>query len=166
MKKKAAVLGALALFAGAVFATASSSAGAAEEGTEIRSWHNNRCLTVAHFNAGDGASVHMYDCNGATTQKWVRDRGRLRNVFGNKCLVPSIGNGENGASLSMYTCDFGGAGGWQVFYRSAQAGEEGRIRTLVSPNRCIEISGGNWWQGASVQLWDCAGGNHQRWTAP
>jgi hypothetical protein len=35
---------------------------------------------------------------------------------------------------------------------------------MLSPNRCVEISGANWWQGASVQLWDCAGGNHQRWS--
>jgi hypothetical protein len=53
-----------------------------------------------------------------------------------------------------------------MFYRPASSNAEvGRIRSWLGGNRCVEIAGANWWQGASVQLWDCHGGGHQYWWA-
>jgi hypothetical protein len=168
MRKKAAVFAALALLAGTVFATTTASAGAAASGFQISSRLNNRCLTVSDFNSGNGAGVLMVDCQGAASQLWNWDSAQplhLRNVHTGKCLTVAWGNGDNGAALHSFDCnkDWGA----QMFYRpAATPAEVGRLRTMLSPNRCVEISGANWWQGANVQLWDCNGGNHQLWNAP
>lgn len=123
---------------------------------------------MSDFNAGNGAGVLMVDCQGAASQLWNWDPAQplhLRNVHTGKCLTVAWGNGDNGAALHSFDCnkDWGS----QMFYRPASTpAEVGRLRTMMSPNRCVEISGANWWQGANVQLWDCNGGNHQLWNAP
>jgi hypothetical protein len=162
MKKKAAVLAALALVIGGVLATTSASAGATQSGVQISSQFNNRCLTVSDFNTANGAGVLMVDCQGAASQLWNWDLGRLRNVHSNKCLTVAWGNGERGAALHMWDCQ-----DWvsQKFYRPGSPGNLGRVQTFLSGNRCVEIAGANWWQGASVQLWDCHEGRNQFWNA-
>lgn len=53
----------------------------------------------------------------------------------------------------------------QKFYRPGSPGNRGRVQTFLGGNRCVEIAGANWWQGASVQLWDCHEGRNQFWNA-
>lgn len=164
LKRKAAVLAALTLVAGGVFATTAASAGAAQSTFQISSRFNNRCMTAA--TGANGAGVIMVDCQGAVTQRWWWDGLRLRNADGGRCLTAAWGNGANGAALQMFDCQQNGPA-HQLFYRPASHDYEvGRLRSWLSGNRCVEIAGGNWWQGASVQLWDChTGGNHY-WNAP
>jgi hypothetical protein len=160
-KKLTTLLAGAALVVGGVFATTAASASPepaqaealtaqAEFPTPIRSQHNtNLCLTLAHFNAGDGASVHMYECNGADTQQWIfTGHAEIKSKFNGKCLDTSFGNHDNGASVAMFTCNGQPA---QMWYRPYG----GAIRTWQSGNRCLEISGANYWTGAALQLWDC-----------
>jgi hypothetical protein len=162
MRKKAAVLAALALVIGGVFATTSASAGATVIGQPIISKLNSLCLTVSDNNTGNGAGVIMVDCHGQLNQLWYWDNGHLRNSQTDKCLTVAWGNPEAGAALHMWDCQ--PAWNNQTFYRpGASPVEEGRIRTTLGGNRCVDISGGNRWQGASVQLWDCHEGANDYW---
>ena len=163
MRKKTAVLAALALVIGGVFATTSASAGAAQAGSPLISRLNGLCLTVSDGNTGLGAGVIMVDCRGHSNQLWYWESNlRLRSVQTNKCLTVAWGNNDNGASLHMWDCqsDWGS----QMFYRPWSTPEEqGHIRSFMGGNRCIDISGGNNRPGASVQLWDCHLGANNYW---
>ena len=37
------------------------------------------------------------------------------------------------------------------------------IRSEVADNRCLDISGANYTDGARIQLWECYGGQNQKW---
>jgi hypothetical protein len=159
--RKIALLASLALVSGGLLVGTSTSAGA-QAGAYIQSKFNGRCMTAA--TGQNGAGVIMVDCVNAPTQRWYWDGLRLRNADGGRCLTAAWGNGDNGAHLQMYDCQPSNPA-HQLFYRPASHSYEvGRIRSWMSGNRCVEIAGGNWWQGASVQLWDChTGGNHYWW---
>ena len=163
LMRKTAVLASLALVAGGVLVTTSASAGA-QATFQISSRFNNRCLTAS--TGANGAGIIVVDCQNAPTQRWYWDSLRLRNADGGRCLTAAWGNGANGAALQMYDCQ-PNSPAHQTFYRPASHSYEvGRIRSWMSGNRCVEIAGANWWNGASVQLWDCQTGNHHYWNAP
>ncbi len=158
--RKIALLASLAVVSGSLLATSSTTAGA-QTGFQILSRHNNRCLTAS--TAHEGAGVIMVDCQGAQTQRWYWDGLKLRNSTTGKCLSAAWGNGDNGAALHMSDC-WAGDNLFQMFYRPASHDYEvGRMRSFLGGNRCVEISGGNWWNGASVQLWDCHTGAFHYW---
>ncbi|WP_083267723.1 RICIN domain-containing protein [Lentzea guizhouensis] len=163
-RRGAVALASLSLVAGGVLATTTASAGAAQATFPITSRYNGRCMTAA--TGQNGAGVIMVDCQNAPTQRWYWDLGRLRNHDGGRCLTAAWGNLDNGAHLQMYDCQ-PNSPAHQIFYRPASRPEEvGRLRTWQHGNRCVEIAGANWWNGASVQLWDCHGGGNQYWNAP
>ena len=163
LKRKATFMAALTLVAGGVLVTTSSSA-EAQTTFQVSSRFNNRCMTAS--TGQNGAGIIMVDCQNAPTQRWYWDGLRLRNADGGRCLTAAWGNGDNGAHLQMYDCQANNPA-HQLFYRPASHDYEvGRIRSWLYGNRCVEIAGANWWQGASVQLWDCHGGGNQYWNAP
>ncbi|MBF6046494.1 hypothetical protein GO001_14875 [Streptomyces sp. NRRL B-1677] len=161
-------LSALVLVTGAFFATSSAAADNAREaqprarpaaaaaGFEIMSNLNNRCLNVAHFNTGNGASVQTYDCNGNPSERWTENGSEIRSDLSSKCLDLAIGNGDNGATVQMYDCVGLKQQGWHW------SGNE--IHTDLN-HRCLTITDANWWQGASVTVRDCVAGGaaHQQW---
>ena len=158
--RKAALLASLALVSGGLLVSTSASAGA-QTGALIQSRFNGRCMTAA--TAQEGAGVIMVDCQNAPTQDWYWDGLKLRNSSNGKCLSAAWGNGDNGAALQMFDC-WAGSNSFQMFYRPASHDYEiGRIRSFLGGNRCVEIAGANWWNGGSVQLWDCHGGGNQYW---
>lgn len=158
--RKVALLASLALLSGGLLVSTSASAGA-QSGVQILSRYNNRCLTAA--TQQEGAGVIMVDCQNADTQRWYWDGLKLRNASSGKCLSAAWGNGDNGAALQMFGC-WAGSNAFQMFYRPASHDYEvGRIRSWLGGNRCVEIVGSNWWNGAAVGLWDCHGGNNQYW---
>lgn len=160
-KRKTAVMATLVLVAGGVLVT--SSVAQAQNTIYVQSKFNGRCMTAS--TGQNGAGVIMVDCQNALTQRWYWDGLKLRNADGGRCLTAAWGNGDNGAHLQMFDCQ-PGSNAFQLFYRPASRPEEvGRIRSFLGGNRCVEIAGANWWQGASVQLWDCHGGGNQYWWA-
>lgn len=164
LMRKIAALASLALVAGGVLVTSSASAGAAQATFQLTSRYNGRCMTAA--TGANGAGIIMVDCQGALTQRWWWDGLRLRNADGGRCLTAAWGNLDNGGALQMYDCQASSPAN-QIFYRPASRPEEvGRLRSWQYGNRCVEMAGSNWWNGASVQLWDCHGGGNQYWNAP
>ncbi len=158
--RRIALLASLALVSGGLLVSTSASAGA-QPGAYVQSKFNGRCMTAATDQ--EGAGVIMVDCQAAPTQYWYWDGLKLRNASNGKCLSAAWGNGDNGAALQLFNC-WAGDNAFQMFYRPASHDYEiGRIRTWLGGNRCVEIAGANWWNGASVQLWDCHGGGNQYW---
>jgi hypothetical protein len=144
----------------AVVATTSASASPAQEqaqavGFLVPADMNNRCLTVAQGNTGNGAGVMMLDCTGSSAQRWSWSGENLKSDVSGKCLDVAFSNGDNGAMLNMFDCN----GSWnaQRWYWNG-----GELRNRIN-NKCLTIPAANWWQGASVTLWDCVNGRDQKW---
>ncbi len=124
-------------------------------GFQIASNMNNRCLTVAHFNTGNGASIHMYDCNGASSQRWTWNGPELRSDVNGKCLELPFGNGDNGGVVEMYDCS-----GWNQQWWHWNGSE---LHSNLN-HRCLTIANSNWWVGAAVLIHDCVvGATNQQW---
>lgn len=159
-KRVAMLLIAVALVSGVLLNTMSAAASPLAEktklaapGVQIISNMNNRCVTLAHFNVGDGASVHMYDCNGATTQRWARNGSELQSSFSTKCLELPFGNADNGASVSVFSCSGLPQQSWHW------NGSE--LHTDIN-HRCLTIADSNWWVGSALVIRDCASTPNQQ----
>jgi hypothetical protein len=159
------LLGALTLTVAGVFATASASADTGGDqqvkpavvGFQITSNVNSsfiKCLTVAHFNTGNGAATHLYDCNGASSQRWTWSGAELRSDLNGKCLDVSFGNRDNGALVQMYDCV--GRNEQQWDRNSLQ------LRSRLN-NKCLSVANSNSWNGAGVLMWDCGVTANQQW---
>src|SRR5688572_3662213 len=158
--RKIALLASLALVSGGLLVSTSATAGA-QTGSYVQSKFNGRCMTAA--TGQHGAGIIMVDCVHAPIPRWSWLQLRLGNAESGSSLTAAGGNGYNGAHLQLYHCD-ASRPGHQTFYRPASHSYEvGRIRVMMPGYRCVEIAGANWWQGASVQLWDCHGGGNQYW---
>ena len=113
-----------------------------------------RCLDVFGGNTSDGATVGIWDCNGATWQTWSSKNDTLVGA-GGKCLDVSNGSVTNGARVQLWTCNGSGAQVWH-----ATGGQ------FVNPQsgKCLDAA---WDQrnanGDTVDLWDCWGGANQQW---
>jgi hypothetical protein len=143
---------------GAVVATNSASAAPVQEQAaafQISPDMNNRCLTVAQGNTGNGAGVMILDCTGSPGQKWTWQGDVLRSELSGKCLDVAFANGDNGAMLNMFDCH----GDWPA-QRWFWSGNE--LHNRIN-NKCLTVPGANYWQGASVTLWECVNGRDQKW---
>jgi hypothetical protein len=157
------LLGIAGLVIGGVFFASSASADPDGEqvrpavaGFQFASYLNNRCLTVAHFNTGNGAAVSMYACSGAISQRWtLSGSGEFRSDLNNKCLEVSFANGGNGALVQMYDCLGVDQQRWY--------GSGSQLRSLHN-NKCLTIANSNGGNGAAVVMLDCDGtAANQRW---
>ncbi|MEV6242383.1 RICIN domain-containing protein [Lentzea sp. NPDC051838] len=141
-------------------ATTSASAAPTQEqaqavGFLIPADMNNRCLTVAQGNTGNGAGLMMLDCTGSPAQRWSWQGESLRSDVSGKCLDVAFSNGDNGGMLNMFECH----GDWPA-QRWHWNGNE--LRNRIN-EKCLTIPGANWWQGATVSLWDCVNAREQKW---
>ncbi|WP_079198406.1 RICIN domain-containing protein [Streptomyces sp. CB03911] len=69
-----------------------------------------KCLDDANFNTANGATVQLYDCNGASAQNWTwQDNGSLTVTVGGttKCLDVAGGSNATGALVQLYDCNAG-----------------------------------------------------------
>ena len=41
---------------------------------------------------------------------------------------------------------------------------DGLLRNKMNPNKCADAEGGGPSKGTDIHLWDCHGGNNQRWS--
>merc|ERR1712151_578373 len=78
----------------------------------------------------------------------------------NLCLcAPSISNGQQLQFNSCGMCP--GAEQWNI----GGLGLPGTITLLAAPGMCVDVKDGNINNAATIQLWECFGGNqNQQWT--
>ena len=122
-------------------------------GTDPVSGLGGKCLDVFGGDTSDGATVGIWDCNGAPWQKWTY-RNQTLSGIGGKCLDVAGGGRTNGTRVQLWTCNGTGAQLWR-----ALGGQ------LVNPQsgKCLDVSGNQNANGITVQLWDCWGGPNQQW---
>ncbi|WP_238412776.1 RICIN domain-containing protein [Saccharothrix deserti] len=116
---------------------------------------SGRCAEVASGSA-NGAQARLWDCNGATNQRWTYTSGKQLMVNGNKCLDASGAGTANGTAAIIWDCHGGTNQQWNV-------NANGTI-TGVQSGLCLDASGNGTANGTLIQLWSCHGGTNQQWS--
>jgi hypothetical protein len=122
--------------------------------TMLQSNFSGRCIDIPNANATAGVRLQTWDCNGTDAQKWTfHSDGTLRAM--GKCMDPAGGALANNTPIQLADCN---ANPVQRFTLTA-------ARTLlnVSSGRCVDIKDWIGTNGATLQLWDCAGTANQIW---
>jgi serine/threonine protein kinase len=121
-------------------------------GRPIVSYGNGRCVDVPNSDAATLKPIQMWECNGRPGQSYeLTADGQLRTL--GRCL--EVSGGGDGATLRLAACD----AAWdQVFALNA---EGDLINTRVE--KCVDVMDSNIGNGASLQIWECNGGSHQKW---
>ncbi|KAJ8507542.1 hypothetical protein ONZ45_g10099 [Pleurotus djamor] len=122
---------------------------------------NRKCLDIRAAKVENGTPVQIYDCNGSAAQKW-----RIRASPGptkiqldgtNFCLDSGLTPG-NGVQLKIWQC-FDNLGAQKWWYTGD------KHIALEGKGQCLDLTGGNNWNGNVIQTWECFYGNkNQIWT--
>ncbi|TDE55695.1 DUF1080 domain-containing protein [Nonomuraea mesophila] len=122
----------------------------------LRGMASNRCLDVSGASQSNGASVHIWDCNGRPNQQWTTtSAGELR-VYGGKCLDVNGAGTADGTAVIIWDCNGQNNQKWTL-------NADGSI-TAVGANKCLDVSGHGTANGTRVQIWTCTGATNQKWT--
>lgn len=134
---------------------------------EIRSAITDKCLDVADVSTSNNALVQQFTCNNQNNQRWTV-HARAQPFFlivkqNLKCLDIAGGNPANNVAVQQYDCH--SAENQQWFIQAAGVTQGVSYWSLVSPagNRCLDVAGGSHDDHASVQQYDCNGGDNQHW---
>lgn len=74
------------------------------ENFEIKSTHNNRCVTMTSSYAAYGAYVGLTDCNGGDNQKWVRGDGKNIHFMSDRYYCLAASGSSSYSSLRLVPC--------------------------------------------------------------
>ncbi|MFG1804335.1 PHB depolymerase family esterase [Micromonospora carbonacea] len=124
-------------------------------GVMVVGTQSGRCLDVP-TNGGNGVQIQLWDCHGATQQRWTYTAGRQLTVYGTKCLDASGGGTSNGTQVIIWDCHGGTNQQWNV-------NADGTI-TNAQSGLCLDASGLGTANGTKIILWSCGGQANQRWT--
>ena len=74
-----------------------------------------KCLDVDQGSTADGARTHLWDCNGAPSQRWAVPAARdIVSIKADKCLDATGHSSANGTRLQIWTCSGGANQKWTL----------------------------------------------------
>jgi lysophospholipase L1-like esterase len=114
---------------------------------------SGRCLDVPGSNSANGTQPVIWDCNGATNQKWTAS-GQTLQALG-KCLDAPTG-ATAGVKAQLWDCTGGANQRWN-------RNPNGTISNVAS-GLCLDVKGNATAAGSLVQLWTCTAAANQVWT--
>src|SRR5687768_2391679 len=68
------------------------------QSTPIVGVQSGRCLDITGASSTNGAQAQLWDCTGATNQRWTYTSGKQLMVYGGKCLDASGHGTSNGTA--------------------------------------------------------------------
>jgi len=134
-------------------------------GTTIRvNQDYEKCLDLEGGKAVDGGKVQIWPCNGLPNQQWIYWEDTRMIVYGgnggNPAFCLDAGNEQLQSSLKIWTCNgypqqkFGyDFTEFTVYLASSES----------DASKCLDLGGGDFSQGASVDVWTCNGCWNQKW---
>jgi hypothetical protein len=114
---------------------------------------SGRCLDVPGSNTANGTQPVIWDCNGATNQRWTTS-GQTLQALG-KCLDSPTGAAA-GVKVQLWDCSGGANQRWN---RNAN----GTISNVAS-GLCLDVKSNATAAGSLVHLWTCTAAANQVWT--
>ncbi|WP_031010126.1 ricin-type beta-trefoil lectin domain protein [Streptomyces sp. NRRL F-5727] len=97
----------------------------------------------------------IWDCYDESYQRWTFVDGTVRSE--GTCMNVSGGATNNGAVINWATCNGSGA---QRFPLNASHD----LTNAASGTKCVDVVDQRTDTGAHLQLWQCAGTPHQKWS--
>ncbi|MEX3105720.1 MULTISPECIES: ricin-type beta-trefoil lectin domain protein [unclassified Streptomyces] len=114
---------------------------------------SGRCVDVPNQSQTPGTQVVLWDCNGGANQRWAStSTGELR-VYDTFCL--DAPGGTAGSPAVIAACTGSGSQKW-AFHA------DGTI-TGTPSGLCLDAAGQATGNGTKIQVWNCTGGDNQRW---
>ncbi|WP_410812646.1 cellulase family glycosylhydrolase [Micromonospora sp. 067-2] len=117
---------------------------------------SRRCVDVPAASQTNGTAIALWDCNGATNQRWTTTSGGELRVYGNKCLDVDNQSTTAGAKVQIWDCN--GQRNQQWTFTG-----DGSIRGVQS-GLCLDATGQGTANGTAIVLWTCSGTANQKWT--
>ncbi|KOX08189.1 alpha-galactosidase [Micromonospora sp. NRRL B-16802] len=114
---------------------------------------SGRCLDVPNSNTANGTQPVIWDCNGATNQRWTANGQTLQSL--GKCLDAPL-NATAGAKVQIWDCNGGANQRWTVNANGTISGAQSGL--------CLDVNNNATANGTPVILWSCTGAANQRWT--
>ena len=114
------------------------------------------CLDNSGGSATDGNPIIVWACQGSYNQSWTLPGDGTVRVQGMCLDTPS---NTLGTYLELYDCN--GSSGEQWTYSS-----DGGLLENPSAGLCLDVYGGSYTPGASVDTWNCKSTTNQLWTLP
>lgn len=90
----------------------------------------------------------------------------IHNWAAGKCLDLSNGNPYDGAYIQLYQCNGTASQQWSFDTNTCTIDNGTRyclLRSGVNSGYCLDADGNNINNGGKVQLWQCNGGDNQKW---
>jgi non-reducing end alpha-L-arabinofuranosidase len=145
-----------AVQANIVAAGYANSGGSTGGGVQLVGGQSGRCADDPNGSTTNGTQVQLYDCNGATAQRWTYTSGKQFQILGTKCLDASNRGTTNGTAVIIWDCNGGTNQQWNV-------NSNGTI-TGVQSGLCLDANGAATANGTKLILWACNGGSNQQWS--
>ncbi|SDJ51790.1 lipase [Microbulbifer yueqingensis] len=130
-----------------------------------RAVHSGLCLDVPFSSTSNGKQLQQWSCNGTAAQQFDfvyagAGRYEIINVNSGKCVDIYRGYTSNGTDVQQYSCNQGSN---QRFLVEGTGDGEFLIKSALSGNKPIDVSGVSMDDGAGIHLWDEHGGDNQKW---
>ncbi|MFJ3671514.1 ricin-type beta-trefoil lectin domain protein [Streptomyces sp. NPDC090106] len=114
---------------------------------------SGRCVDVTDGTAGAGTALQIWDCTGATWQRWsFYSDGTVRSLG----LCMEVASAGDGAAMRLAKCN---AGSGQRF----QLNSAGDLVNLKA-DKCVDVKDQLSDNGTRLQLWTCTGAQNQKWS--
>ncbi|MGY1495169.1 ricin-type beta-trefoil lectin domain protein [Streptomyces sp. QTS52] len=138
----------------AAHAAAATSAAPAPAGKRIAGYPSSRCIEISSHSGTDGSPLRLWDCGGASWQKWVfKSDGSVRSM--GLCMDAANAGTANGTRVQLAICNGG----------SAQQFNLNGSHDLVNirAGKCVDAVDTGTGNGTRLQLWECEGSSNQKW---
>ncbi len=125
--------------------------------TTLVSGASQRCLDIAGGNQQPGTPAIIFDCHGATNQKWeLTAAGELKTFDGARCLDVRGASMAPQAVVQSYTCNGGPNQQWTL--------KQDKTIVNAQSGLCLTVKGGNTANDTGIDMWRCEGSAHQQWS--
>jgi hypothetical protein len=126
------------------------------QGVQIVGGQSGRCVDVPNASTANGTQIQLWDCHGATNQRWTYTASRQLMVYGNKCLDANAQGTTNGTRAIIWDCNGQVNQQWNVNANGTITGGQSGL--------CLDASGLGTTNGTLIHLWGCHGGANQQWS--
>ena len=139
--------------------------------------YGDMCMEAGE--AVNGTRTTIQPCTGAAPQRWTATQAGELRAHSGRCLDVEGARVENRSEVQTWDCHGGANQRWEVAGTSDPAPtpspepptppEPAATPTLlvgVGSDRCVDVPGAARDAGSPLHLWDCHGGENQRFTVP
>jgi len=99
--------------------------------------------------SANGSKATLRACNGSNEQLWwLKTTGEIRHPVSGRCLSVDQGSAANGTAVQLWDC-------YDVPAYRFRHNSDGLIHVGVDYNKCVDVPGSNFYNGAQLWEYDC-----------